>query len=336
MYVLLIVLFVTAIHGQNQCECSCCSGQSCQPSIVGSVTVPNCTAEICLANCRCTYPQCAANPPYGQLLSRCINPIDRYTCRCSCCRTNSGPCMATLLGFATGYHCDTSACSIACYNQYSNQCMFDPYTQMQGTCDGPVTTTTPMTTVAPWLGNICSCLYCQSGYTCTSNVLVGITSAPQCSASDCTTACHNRYPTTNLCSTSYLNQINGVCLAEGNARTRCKCNCCGLYGCVDYEVNTNDTCPSCYGRCTQVVPCVNSRPITYTCTADQSRITVSFFLLVTSLMLTILSNLLLELWKSKHAIVFLRIWCINISIRLQLDMKGESDSNRYPSISIGN
>ena len=299
MHVLLIVLFLTTIRAQNQnqCECSCCLGQSCQPLIVGTVPVTNCTAEICLANCRCTYSQCAANPPYGQLLSRCTIPIpERYTCQCSCCRTTSGPCTPSFVGFATGYHCDPGACSIACSYQYPTQCISDQNGQVQGSCVGPVTTTTPMTTVSPWLGNICSCLYCQSGYTCVSNLLVGITSAPQCSSSDCTAACHSRYPSTNLCSISYLNQINGVCLAEGNGRTRCKCNCCGLYGCVDYEVNTNDTCSLCYGRCAQVVPCINSRPITYTCTvSDQPQITANFSLFVLIFIVIIFKNFLDEL-----------------------------------------
>ena len=289
MFLLLIISLAipVTIYAQNQCECACCLGQPCQPLIVGTVNVPNCTAEICLANCRCTYSQCAANPPYGQLLSRCTIPTERYTCQCSCCRTTSGPCTPSFVGFAIAFYCDISACSIACSNQYPTQCISDQNGQVQGSCVGPVTTTTPMTTVSPWLGNICSCLYCQSGYTCTPNVLVGITSAPQCSASDCTAACRNRYPTASLCSTSYLNQINGVCLAEGNGRTRCKCNCCGLYGCVDYEVITNDTCSLCNERCAQVVPCVNSRPITYTCTAavDQAVMTVksSLFLLISML-----------------------------------------------------
>ena len=293
MYVLFVVLFVTSIRAQylNQCECSCCTGQSCAPVIVGTVNVQNCSADTCLAQCRCTYPQCGANPPYGQLLSRCTNPINAYACQCLCCNSGSSTCATIPVGVTTAYACNVAACSIACTIQYPLQCVSNQNGQTQGNCIGPVTTTTAMTTLAPWLGNICSCLFCQSGYTCTSNVLMGITSAAQCSSSDCTVACQNRYPSTNLCSTVYLNQINGVCLAEGNGRTKCKCNCCGSNGCADYEINTNDTCASCYGRCIQVVPCVNSRPVTYTCTADQQKLIANFSLFVLIFMLTTLESL---------------------------------------------
>jgi hypothetical protein len=291
MYVLLIILLVTGIRAQyqNQCACSCCLGQSCPAVIVGMVNVQNCTADICLTQCRCTYPQCAANPPYGQLLAQCTNPVYAFTCQCLCCNTGSSTCAATFVGYATAYACQPGACSIACIAQYPAQCISNQYGQTVGTCLGAVTTTTAMSTIAPWLGNICSCLYCQSGYTCTSNLLVGVASVSQCSSSDCTSACQNRYPTT--CSTSYLSQINGVCLIQANSRTRCKCNCCGTYGCLDYDLSTNDTCASCYAKCAQVSPCPNSRPVTYTCTANQPRLMANFLLSVFILIFIIIVKL---------------------------------------------
>jgi hypothetical protein len=261
MYVLLIILFVTGIGAQYQCSCSCCLGQSCQPTLVGNVNVQNCSAELCLAQCRCTYSQCSAtNAFYGQVLSQCLSTIvNQYSCQCLCCNTGSVTCTPIFVG-----------CSIACTDQYPAQCVSNQYGQTVGTCSGTVTTTTAITTVAPWLGNICSCLYCPSGYSCLSNTLVGVTSVSQCSSSDCTLACQNRYPVT--CTTAYLSQISGVCLIQTSGRTRCKCNCCSTTGCIDYELNTNDTCTSCYSKCQQVSPCVYSttRPITYTCATNNS------------------------------------------------------------------
>jgi hypothetical protein len=279
MYVLLIVLLVTSIRAQyqNQCSCSCCLGQGCQPVTVGTVNVQNCTTEMCLAQCRCTYPQCSANYPYGQLSTQCLSPINTlYSCQCLCCNTGSIICTPTFVGYSSAYFCLPTACSIACYTQYPAQCVLNQYAQTIGTCVGAATTTIAMTTVAPWLGNICSCLYCQSGYTCTSNILVGVTSVSQCSSSDCTQACQNRYPLT--CSPSYLSQINGVCLTQASGRTRCKCNCCGTVGCLDYELNTNETCTSCYAKCQQVSPCMNTRAVTYTCALNNSIITANFSL----------------------------------------------------------
>lgn len=283
MYVLLtIVLFVTSIRAQysNQCECSCCIGQSCLPVIVGTVNVQNCSAEICLAQCRCTYSQCGANPPYGQLLSRCLNPIISYTCQCACCNVGFPTCTVAPVGTAIAYACDPSSCGIACKEKYPLQCSSGLNGQVQGICAGPVLTTTAMTTIAPWSGNVCSCFFCQSGYMCQSNVLLGITSASQCSSSDCTSACQSRYTSTSICSTLYLNQISGVCLSEGNARIKCKCKCCGSYDCIDYEINTNETCGACNTRCRQVAPCASTNRVDYTCTADQPKITVNFFLFV--------------------------------------------------------
>lgn len=287
MYVLLIILFVTGIRAQNQCSCSCCLGQACQPSLVGSVNVQNCSAEMCIAQCRCTYPQCSAtSPSFGQILSQCLSTITtQFTCQCLCCNTGSPICSPIFVGYTTAYSCQIGACSIACSVQYPAQCVANQYGQTAGSCTGPLTTTTAITTIAPWLGYLCSCIYCPSGYSCSSNTLVGVTSVSQCSSSDCTLACQNHYPLT--CTTSYLSQISGVCLIQGSARIRCKCNCCGSAGCVDYELNTNDTCTSCYSKCQQVSPCMNTRPITYTCTSSKPIINANFSLSVLTLILLV-------------------------------------------------
>jgi hypothetical protein len=284
--VLLIVLLVTGIRAQNQCSCACCLGQTCAPIIVGTVSVQNCSAEMCLAQCRCQYYQCGAtSPSYGQVLSQCLTtPVTLYSCQCLCCNAGNIQCTPTFVGLASAYLCQPSACSIACFSQYPAQCLSNQYAQTVGTCVGPVTTTTAMTTVAPWLGYLCSCLYCPSGYTCSSNTLLGVTSVSQCSSSDCTEACQSRYPYT--CTTAYLSQVSGVCLTQGIGRIRCKCNCCGSSGCIDYELTTNDTCTSCYSRCQQVSPCVNSRPVTYSCT-NNSIIITNFSLSVLILILII-------------------------------------------------
>lgn len=281
MYVLLIILFVTSIQAQSQCSCSCCLGQYCSPVIVGTVNVQNCSSELCLAQCRCTYSQCAAmSSTYGQVLSQCVTPVyTLYNCRCLCCNGVSVPCTPMYVGLSSSYQCTDSACGVACANQYPSQCVTNMYGQILGSCVGTVTTTTAMTTIAPWLGYLCSCLYCPSGYTCTSNTIVGTTSVSQCSsAAECTSACQNHYPST--CTTTYLGQIYGVCLSQGSTRTKCKCNCCGNNGCLDYDINTNDTCTSCYARCQQLSPCASTRPITYTCTAQCSLIHLNLPLLV--------------------------------------------------------
>lgn len=286
MYVLLLILFITGIQvqAQNQCSCSCCLGQSCQPALIGNVNVQNCSAEICLTQCRCTYSQCsAASTSYGQVLSQCLTTVNTlYTCRCLCCNAGTPTCAPIFIGYTSAYSCDVSACSIACTVQYPSQCVSNQYGQSQGSCSGVMTTTTAIPTVAPWLGYACSCLYCPSGYTCSSNTLIGIASASECSSSDCTLACQNRFPLT--CTTTYLSQITGVCLTQNSGRTRCKCNCCGTTGCIDYELTTNDTCSSCYARCQQVSPCTSTRPVTYVCTADgllrTANLTLSIFILI--------------------------------------------------------
>ena len=288
MYELLIVLLVTNIRAQHQCSCSCCLGQYCQPTVVGVVNVQNCSEEMCLAQCRCSYPQCSANYPYGQVFARCSSPIHTlFNCECHCCNTGLVTCLPTFVGYSTSYLCQISSCSIACLTQYPTQCGSNQNGQTQGSCTGPVTTTTTSTAITPWLGNICSCSYCQSGPTCVPNILVGITSASQCSSSACTQACQNRHSST--CSIMYLNQITGICLSQVSGRVKCKCNCCGGYGCINYELNTNATCASCNTNCLQVSPCTNTFPVTYTCTVNDSIVSVNFSLL------TIITKLIIDL-----------------------------------------
>ncbi|CAF2706673.1 unnamed protein product [Rotaria sp. Silwood2] len=289
MYVLLIALFITGIQAQNKCSCLCCLGQYCQPLMVGTVNVQNCSTETCLSQCRCSYPQCAANYPYGQILAQCSSPAyTLFNCECKCCNTGLFTCIPTFVGYSTSYLCDISSCSIACSIQYPMQCVSSQNGQTQGLCTGPVTTTTTSTPMPPWLGNICSCSHCQPGFTCSPNLLVGITSASQCSSPACTQACQNRYVST--CSPTYLNQISGVCLSETNGRTKCKCNCCGGYGCIDYELNTNETCTTCYAKCLQVSPCTSTLPVTYTCTLNKSIILTnySFSIIILTLIIAVI------------------------------------------------
>ncbi|CAF1232193.1 unnamed protein product [Rotaria sordida] len=287
MYVLLIALFVTGIQAQNRCSCSCCLGQYCQPTIVGTVTVQNCSTETCLTQCRCSYPQCAANYPYGQLFAQCSSPVyTLFNCECSCCNTGLFTCIPTFVGFTTAYVCQVSLCSVKCREEYPTQCVSNENGQTQGRCTGPLTTTTTSTAITPWLGTLCSCSYCQSGYTCLSNLLLGVTSASECSSSACIQACQNQYLST--CPTAtYLNQINGVCLTEIKGRTRCKCNCCGGSGCIEYELNTNETCTSCYAKCQQVSPCTSTLPVTYACTLNKSMILTNYSLSIIILTLII-------------------------------------------------
>ncbi|CAF3078682.1 unnamed protein product [Rotaria socialis] len=278
MYVLLLIaVLVTGIQAQSRCTCSCCLGQYCQPTIVGTVDVRTCSPEVCSAQCRCAYPQCAANSPYGQVFVQCSPPVyPLFNCECRCCRTGSFTCIPTPVGLSTSYLCEISACSVACSSQYPSQCISNENGTTQGSCLGPLITTTTTTAMPPWLGSLCSCSFCQSGSICSSSLLLGVTSASQCSAPACTQACQNRNPST--CSLSYLNQINGVCLSEVRGRTKCKCNCCSGYNCLDFELNINETCTSCYSKCQQVSPCVNTFSVTYTCSSNNSTISTNFTL----------------------------------------------------------
>jgi hypothetical protein len=279
MYVLLIFLLVTGIRAQllsSQCSCACCLGQACAPSVVGSFTLQNCSVDACATQCRCAYSQCAATYPYGQVLVQCLPPPTTYfNCACQCCNTGTVACIPTFVGYTTAPSCDT--CNIACYANYPSQCVIQTG-QTQSICGTVVTTTTTASTIAPWLGYICSCLYCQFGSTCSSGVMVAVSSASQCSSSECTQACQNRY--SSSCSTTYLSQISGTCLSQGSGKTKCKCNCCRGFGCIDYEVNSNDTCTSCYSKCQQVSPCTNTPTVTYTCAATTSIITSNLSLQV--------------------------------------------------------
>lgn len=273
MYVCMISMIILAIsvQAQPQCACSCCLGQYCQPLVVGILNSPNCSRETCLAQCRCSYSQCAASYPYGLVSTQCSSVDTLFSCECQCCNSNSVTCTPTFIGYSTSASCQISSCSIACYTQYPAQCVSGPKGQTYGLCVGPITTTTTTTIMTPWLGNLCSCSFCPPGSTsCQSNTLLGVISASQCSSSACTQACQSRYQLG--CTVTYLNQINGVCLSQMPGKTTCKCNCCGGYSCIDYELNTNETCSSCYTKCLQVSPCINPLTIRDTCVLNNSMI----------------------------------------------------------------
>jgi hypothetical protein len=275
MYLLLIILIAAEIRAQNPCLCTCCLGQGCQPIMLKPIDMQNCTAETCLTQCRCTYSQCLSNYPNGQISTQCTFPLS--TCQCQCCRAASPGCTPIFVGYATSYLCQTSSCSIACTTQYPDQCVSNVYGQTQGSCVGPMTTTTTTTTIGPWLGNVCSCSYCQSGSMCPSNVVLGVTSASQCSSSACTQTCQNRYQLT-CPTTSNAGQVSGICTSQATGNTKCKCNCCGGNGCINYEININGTGASCYATCQQQSPCLNSYSVTYTYSLNSSKISASFSL----------------------------------------------------------
>lgn len=277
MYVLSMLLLVTSIQAQKRCSCSCCLGPNCAPVVIGSVDVGNCSTEICAAQCRCTYPQCAANYPYGQVFVQCAVPVPPlFNCECRCCNTGSFACIPMLVGNSIAYICDKSSCALACNKQYPSQCVPSDQGQTQGDCVGQVITTTTTTPIPPWLGYLCSCTYCQSGPICSSGLSLGVSSASTCSAPACTQACQSRNP--SICSLTYLNQISGTCLSESRGKIKCKCNCCSGYSCLDYEISSNETCTACYGKCLQLSPCVNTNSVTYTCTSNSSMISINFIL----------------------------------------------------------
>lgn len=271
--ILFVLFFFISVHGQNQCTCRCCLGQACPAVNQGVVSVNNCSAEACLSQCRCTYPQCAANYPYGVVMSECVRPS--YACECRCCNSFTSACMPLLVGYANSFACDISSCSINCYQQYPTQCTTAQFSIASGTCVGPVTTTTTATTIASWFGYACSCYYCTTGYNCGLGAFIGMASATGCSSNECTLACQSRFPT-SFCTTNYLKSIYGFCLSEMTGRTQCKCNCCGANTCIDYEISTNTSCSTCSAKCSQFSPCIDARPPTYTCTTSNTIRTVDF------------------------------------------------------------
>ena len=292
MYFIVACLLIAYSRAQSPCSCSCCLGQNCQPTIVGTVYPQNCTTELCLAQCRCSYTQCLSSQPYGQVLAQCTSPMNQmYNCQCQCCNTGTATCLPQFVGVASSYSCQPGACSIACKDQYPFQCVSNQNGQTQGTCTGLMTTTTTMTTTAfsPWLGNVCSCTFCQAGSFCPSNLVLGIASASQCSSTACVQACQNRY--SRACpSTLYSGQVSGVCVSQTGGNIKCRCNCCGGTGCLDYELSANGTCTSCNAVCQQYSPCPNSFSATYTCASNRARTSTNaslgFVLLVATVLLS--------------------------------------------------
>ena len=290
MYFIVVCLLIAYCRAQSSCSCSCCLGQNCQLTLVGTVYSQNCSTDNCLAQCRCSYPQCLSSPPYGQVSAQCTPPTLFYNCQCQCCSIGTSACVPSFVGYANAYSCQPGACSIACAAQYPSQCVSNQYGQTQGTCLGLMTTTTAMTTTAfsPWLGNVCSCTFCQSGSSCPSNLVLGITSASQCSSSACNQACQNRY--SRACPLPlYSGQINGVCLSETSGNIKCRCKCCVINNCLEYELSTNGTSASCETVCRQYLPCENPTFVTYNSTSNRARTSTNaslgFVLLVAALLL---------------------------------------------------
>ena len=272
IHLFVVFLFLTTIEAQqNSCLCSCCTGQSCNLALLPTVYVQYCTLEICIARCRATYSQCQENHPYGQISVQCGLNITapQYNCKCDCCNTGSNLCLPSYVGNTLTYSCQPGACSIACSNQFPYQCVSNQNGQTQGTCLGSLTTTSVTTTVAPWLGNVCSCMCCQTGSYC-SPTYVGATSAYQCSSTDCTQACRNSYPS-SCPSYSNIGRTDGICLSSTGGNIRCNCRCCGTNGCVnDYLISTSGSCGTCDSMCRQYTVCPNTNQVTYTCSVNNN------------------------------------------------------------------
>ncbi|CAF0762613.1 unnamed protein product [Adineta steineri] len=269
----LIIVFITTIHAQYPCSCLCCIGQNCQSATIGYVYAPYCTADSCSQTCRDKYYQCSAYTPYGQATGQCISgttiaPANGpYSCRCDCCSSGSTTCAPVLVGYTTTYSCLPGSCSIACNSAYPLLCVSNQYGQTQGSCQGLTTTATTTTTIGPWLGNACSCYCCTSNSYCIPTILVGNTSAAQCSTVACTQACQIRYPP--LCPlTTSVGQTLGQCLTSVSGTTRCRCNCCGSIACKDFDAYTTGDCTLCSSTCAQYTQCINTYQITYTCDAN--------------------------------------------------------------------
>lgn len=272
-------MLFTSVQSQQQdrCTCSCCVGQFCSPTIVGSLQLQSCTVGTCFALCSSVYPQCQSSPPNGQVLPQCSSVVvPTQNCRCDCCYKNPYTCTPTLVGYTATYVCQSSSCSIACNTAYPSQCAASPSVEVVGTCIGQITTTTTTTTTAlstnyPGLGYTCSCVCCSSTSSCSSYYNIGSTTASQCSAYSCTQACQSRYPT--ACSSLVPNgPMNGICTSQVSGYTRCQCRCCTANVCPTYEINTYGGCTSCSQLCQQQSPCGNTNTVTYTCTTSKSEI----------------------------------------------------------------
>ncbi|CAF0941541.1 unnamed protein product [Rotaria sordida] len=287
MYLLVILLLINYAQTQQDiCSCSCCIGEFCSPTVLGTFDIRSCTIEACRLQCRTSFAQCQADYPNGQVLPQCLSYVSpSYNCRCDCCNTGSTTCIPIFVGYSTAYVCQSSACSISCTTQYPSQCVSNQNGQTIGTCTGPITTTATTistTTVSRstnslWIGHTCSCMCCQSGPNCSPNIEVGITTTSQCSSLACTTACQNQYP--SVCPLVLnLGQTNGTCISQSSGNTRCQCQCCGTNGCPTYEINTNGDCTSCYTLCQRQSLCGNTNTVTYSCTTNKSKISVEISL----------------------------------------------------------
>ncbi len=285
MYSLILLLLISSVRTQqDMCKCSCCTGQSCNPTYMGSSYIPACRFETCHTYCRSSYALCQTDYPYGQTLSECSSNASTiapfYSCRCDCCRTGSASCTPFFVGYSTTYVCQPSSCSISCATLYPNQCPSDQSGQTDGTCTGLITTTTSTTTVSTpatgsWLGNTCECMCCQSGPNCIPNTAVGNAAVSQCSSAACTAACQNQYP--SACpSMASLGQTNGTCTSQNSGNTRCRCQCCGTDGCPTYYVYTNAGCTSCNTLCQR--GCGNTNTVTYSCDSNRSNKSIDFSL----------------------------------------------------------
>jgi hypothetical protein len=192
-----------------------------------------------------------------------------YSCQCNCCNSGSVSCTTSLIGYTNAYSCSAGSCSIACTTQFPTVCISNQYGQTTGTCLGLTTSTTTSTISTPSLGNACSCYCCQSGPNCLPLTIVANTTALQCSTLACTQACQDGYPT--LCPSSlFVGLTSGLCTNPMSGNIRCQCNCCGLNGCLNYNVYTSGGCGSCSTLCRQQTQCINSNPGTYSCYSNST------------------------------------------------------------------
>jgi hypothetical protein len=280
MRLLLVFLLLANVRAQQSpCSCSCCNFQGCTPSPLPTVYVPYCTSDTCTAQCRAAYPQCQVTYPYGQISAVCgTTAVQLYSCRCDCCNTGSATCLPSTIGTSIAYTCQTASCSISCNDQYPSQCVSNQNGQTQGTCTGPITTTSSTTTVGPWLGNTCSCSCCQTGSSCLPTY-VGITSASLCSSTACTQACQIRYP--SFCPSLYqIGQTSGTCSSTTTGNTRCACRCLGATGYLDYNIVTNGGCITCDSVCRSQLPCISTTQVTYTCSTSNAKTSHPWIILI--------------------------------------------------------
>lgn len=256
MKLLIVFFLLTTIQAQQDpCLCSCCTDISCQPTSLPTVYVQTCTLQSCIERCIGTYSQCQRNHPQGYISVQCpSNNVPSFNCRCDCCNTGSTTCTPVYVGITQVYSCQTSACSIACENQYPLQCKADQSGTTQGTCISVVNTTTATTTIDSWLDNTCRCTSCQAAPTC-SSVYVGVALGSSCSVPACTQACQNKY-------SSNISQTSGTCLSNTGEFTFCNCRCCSTNGCINYKINTNVGCNMCDSTCRQYSPCDQTASIT--------------------------------------------------------------------------